>query len=211
MAVKVKKAVLWKRDLVNKPGALADSLRPFADAKQNLQVVMGYAYPGERNRSALEIYPVTGAKGEAAARASGLEPMSHTNCLLVEGDDKVGLAYQMSSGLAKDGINISFAIIQVVGGKFLAIFGFESSSDADKAVNVIKAAGAGGKKAAPRKKAKKTAAKRGKAATGKKKAAKKPAKKPAKKAAGKKKSTARKAAPKAKKRPAARKKARAKK
>lgn len=208
MAIKVKKAVLWKRDLENRPGTLAESLKPFADAKQNLQVVMGYAYPGERNRSALEVYPVTGAKGEAAARAAGLEAMTHTNCLLIEGDDRVGLAYAMASELAGNSLNISFSIIQVVGGKFLAILGFESAEDADKATAIIKSVGkTAAKKTAARKKTKKITAK----TKSKKKPAKKLAKKPVKKSAarktaGRKKTTAKKSAPKAKKRPAARKK-----
>jgi len=195
MAVKVKKAVLWKRDLENRPGTLAASLKPFADAKQNLQVVMGYAYPGERNRSALEVYPVSGAKGEKAAREAGLEAMTHTNCLLVEGDDRVGLGYEMASKLADNKVNISFSIIQVVGRKFLAIFGFESAADAESASGVIKSVG-------------KTAAKRASARVTKKaKTKKKPAKKAAaRKSSGRKKTTAKKAAPKAKKRAVTRKK-----
>lgn len=209
MAVKVKKAVLWKRDLENRPGTLAESLKPFAEAKQNLQVVMGYAYPGERNRSALEVYPVTGTRGEAAARKAGLEPMSQTNCLLVEGNDRVGLAYQMANALANERVNISFSIIQVVGGKYLAIFGFESAGDAEKASSVIKSVGnAGPKRSASKKKASKVRAKVTKKAAGKKKPAKKAA---AKKSIGRKKTTAKKAAPKAKKKPAARKKGKAKK
>jgi predicted amino acid-binding ACT domain protein len=201
MALKVKKAVLWKRDLENRPGTLAESLKPFADAKQNLQVVMGYAYPGERNRSALEVYPVSGAKGEAAARQAGLEAMTHTNCLMVEGDDKVGLGYAMANELSANNVNISFSIIQVVGGKFLAIFGFESSDDADKAASIIKAVGAAaGKKAGGRRKAGKTAAKGTKKTAGKRKSAKKTgaSKTTAKKAGAKKKTTAKKAAPKKK-------------
>ncbi|GEM_PF-275916 len=200
MAVKVKKAVLWKRDLQNRPGTLAESLKPFADSKSNLQVVMGYAYPGDRTRSALEIYPVESAKATEAARSVGLEPMTHTECLLVEGDDKVGLGYQMSKELADAGVNISFAIIQVVGGKFLAIMGFESAADADKAVPILKKVGGAAKVVKGKKAAKKAAAR-----------------KPAKKGAARKKAAARKggakkpaAKKKAAKRPAAKKSTRAK-
>lgn len=197
MAVKVKKAVLWKRDLENRPGTLAAALKPFADAKVNLQVVMGYAYPNERNRSALELYPVSAGKGESAAKSAGLAPMNQTSCLLVEGDDRVGLGYDMSSSLARAGVNISFAIIQVVGRKFLGIFGFDTDSAAAKGAEIIKSVGAA-VKAAPKKKAKKAGARVAKKGVAKKKSA-------AKKTSARKKPAAKKSAAKAKKKPAAKK------
>ncbi len=176
MAVKVKKVILWKRELENRPGTLAEALKPFAEAKQNLQVVMGYGYPGERERAALELYPVSGKKGEEAALAAGLEAMTHTNCLLVEGDDQLGLAYNMSNNLSAAGINISFAIIQVVGRKFLGIFGFDTASDADRASVIIKAAGqTTSRKAVSRKKVRRVLVKATKKVAGKKKSVKKAA------------------------------------
>src|SRR5277367_2889868 len=108
MAVTVKKAVLWRRELKNKPGTLADTLKPFADAGANLQVVMGYNYPGEPNRSAVEVYPVIG-KAEAAARKAGLRAADDLHCLVVEGDDRVGLAHQVAEAISDARVNISFA------------------------------------------------------------------------------------------------------
>lgn len=231
MAVKVKKVVLYRRDLENTPGTLASALKPFAEAKHNLQIVMGYALPGDRDKAALEIYPVSGKKGETAAQEAGLEPMTHTSCLLVEGDDRVGLGYAMASALAEAGVNITFSVVQVVGRKFLGIFGFDPA-DVDKAMPIMKSAGKDLRKTASRKRVKKALAKVVKKQAGKRKPAKKTAaKKPAarktaakktvgkkvagkkvagKKVAGKKKTTARKVAPKAKK-PVARKKAKARK
>jgi predicted amino acid-binding ACT domain protein len=196
MAVTVKKAVLWRRELENRPGTLAEALKPFAEAKANLHVVMGYVLPGERARAALEVYPVTGKKAEEAARAAGMEPMSSVSALLVEGDDQVGLGYQMSNALAAKRINMHFAVIQVVGKRFSGVFGFEDSADADAAAGLIKAvAAAAKKKAAPRKKA---AAKVSRKAAPKKKAAAR------KKTGAKKKAAPKKAARKTAKKPAAR-------
>lgn len=214
MAVTVKKAVLWRRELENRPGTLAEALKPFAEAKANLQVVMGYVL-ADKARAALEVYPVTGKKAEDAARAAGMEPMETVAALVVEGDDRVGLGHQMSSAMAEKGINLHFAVIQVVDKRFSGVFGFENSADADAAAALIKSvAVAVKKKAAPRKKAaakkvsRKAAPKRKAAArktTGAKKkaaprkAAKKTAKKPAARArAGARKAAARKPAGRAK-------------
>jgi hypothetical protein len=50
MVVTVKKAVLWHKEIDNRPGMLASTLEPLAEAGADLQVVMGYRYPGERIR-----------------------------------------------------------------------------------------------------------------------------------------------------------------
>ena len=76
-------------------------MRPFAEAKINLQCVMGYAFPGEPNRSAVEVYPVEGAKAEAAANQAGMHPAREIACLVVEGDDKAGLAHEMARRVAE--------------------------------------------------------------------------------------------------------------
>jgi len=193
MAVTVKKAVLWRRDLENRPGTLADALKPLADAKINLQVVMGYRLPTEHNKSVLELYPVSGGKAETAAKQAGLAPASGIHCLVVEGDDSVGLGHKMASALAQAGINITFAIVQVTGRRFSGVFGFDTEDGANKASGILKAAA---RVAAPRRKratakaAPKKAARKArptKKAAGKKGVAKKAAKprKPAKKSAAK--------------------------
>jgi len=201
MAVTVKKATLWRKELSNRPGTLSDALKPFADSKSNLQVVMGYVFPNDRSHAAVEVYPVTGKKAEDAARKGGLTPANSIHCLLAEGGDEVGLAHRMAEALSKAGVNINFAIIQVIQKRFMGVFGFDSATDAAKAAGLLKGASRAtakkarpakksAKKAAPKKAAKKSAKKAtakkstakkaaAKKSTAKKSAAKKPAKKPA--------------------------------
>lgn len=213
MAVTVKKAVLWRREVANRPGALAETLKPFAEARVNLQIVMGYSFPGHEDHAAVEVYPVSGQKGEKAAESAGLAPAGKIACLVVQGDDRPGLGYKIADSLSAAGINISFVMVQVTGKKYLGIFGFESEQDAENAMPIIKraslvvaGAGKGSKKATGRKVAKKAVAKK----VAKKKPAKKVAKKkPAAKKVAKKKPAAKKATrkkPVAKKKPATRKK-----
>src|SRR5437879_3595190 len=44
MAVTVKKVTLWRSEVENKTGVLANALEPLAKAGADLQVVMGYRY-----------------------------------------------------------------------------------------------------------------------------------------------------------------------
>jgi hypothetical protein len=144
MAVTVKKAVLWRKEVENEPGVLATTLKPLAEAGADLQVVMGYRLPGNESKAVIELHPVSNKKSKAAAEAAGLTP-STIATLAVEGDNKPGLGHAIAEAIGDAGINMAFIVTQVVGRRYSAVFGFENESDANKAAALIK-------KAAPAKK-----------------------------------------------------------
>ncbi len=144
MAVTVKKVTLWRTEVADEPGVLANVLEPLAEAGTNLRLVMGYAM-GDSGRAAIEVSPVSGKKATAAARAAGLAA-SPAACLLVEGDDRPGLGASMARGIAAAGVNIHFLMAESLGRKFSAIFGFHSDADAANAAKAIKAAAKSKKK-----------------------------------------------------------------
>jgi len=139
MAVTVKKVTLWRKEVPHQPGILATVLEPLAGAGANLRVVMGYAIPGEANRAAIEVFPISGKRAVDAAHAAGLSA-SPIACLLVEGDDRQGLGAAMSRAIGDAGVSISFVIAETVGRKFSAVFGFASDADATVAAKAVKAA-----------------------------------------------------------------------
>lgn len=139
MAISVKRVSLWRASVDNRPGALARILAGQAAAGANLEVVMGYAVPGERAHAVVEIHPVKAKKAMAAAQATGLSASS-TPTLLVSGDDRAGLGHAMTQAIADAGINMSFMIAQVVGRRYSAVFGFENDADAAQAASLIKKA-----------------------------------------------------------------------
>lgn len=145
MAVTVKKAVLWRREIENRPGELARALEPLARAGADLGVIMAYRYPGNETRGAVEVYPVTTKKAIAAAQEAGLAA-AEIPTLLVDGDNKPGLAHSLSQALADADINLSFFVAQAVGRRFSAVIGFENEDDARKAAPLIKKAAAARKK-----------------------------------------------------------------
>ena len=67
MAVTVKKIVLWRKEVENQPGTLANALAPLANAGTDIHVVMAFRFPGQESKAAIELYPVTGKKSAAAA------------------------------------------------------------------------------------------------------------------------------------------------
>jgi len=139
MPVTVKSITLWRKEVDNQPGILAQTLEPFATGGADLHVVMGYRYPGNETKAAIELYPVTGKKLVRAAQAAGLTA-SPIPTLLVEGDNKPGLGHAIAGAIAVSGVNLAFIVTQVIGRRYSAVIGFESDGDAKKATPLLKKA-----------------------------------------------------------------------
>ena len=139
MPVTVKNISLWRKEVENKTGVLAQTLEPLAKAGADLHVVMGFRYPGDETKAVVELYPISGKKSIAAAQQAGLSG-STIPTLLVEGDNKPGLGYAIAQAIADTGVNLSFLVAQVIGRKYSAIIGFTNDEDAKKATALIKKA-----------------------------------------------------------------------
>ena len=145
MPVTVKSISLWRREVENQIGILAQTLEPVTKAGANLRVLMGYRHPGDGTKAAIELYPIAGKRVTAAAAEAGLDA-SAIPTLLVEGDDKPGLGLAIAQAIAGAGVNMSFFVAQAIGRRYSAIIGFGSDADAKTAAPLIKKATASKKK-----------------------------------------------------------------
>jgi len=137
MALTVKRITLWRTEVDNKPGVLANILGPLANAGSDLKVVMGYRFPGNETKAAIEVYPVSGKKATSAASTAGLSASSIPT-LLVEGDNRQGLGKEIAEALAEGEVNLGFLVTQVIGRRYSSVIGFESEEDAKTAASLIK-------------------------------------------------------------------------
>jgi hypothetical protein len=139
MPVTVKNISLWRKEVENRVGTLAHTLEPVTKAGANLQILMGYRYPGEGTKAAIELFPIAGKKVIGAASEAGLSASSIPT-LLVEGDDRPGLSFAIAQAIAEAGVNMTFFVAQSIGRKFSAVLGFETETDAKTAAPLIKKA-----------------------------------------------------------------------
>jgi len=140
MAVTVKEITLWRREIENRPGMLAQVLEPLAGAAADLKVLMAYRFPGNETRGAVELFPVSGRKAIAAAQAGGLTRADEIPAVLVEGANRPGAGFQTTNAIAAAGINLAFVVAQVIGSKFSAVYGFDNEADRRKAVFILRRA-----------------------------------------------------------------------
>jgi hypothetical protein len=140
MALTVKRITLWRAEVENRPGVLASVLAPLAQAGADLRLVMGYRFPDQPDRSAIEVYPVTGKRQAAAAEQAGLAPFD-LPCLLIEGPNQAGFGARLGGALAEAGINIAFVMAGAVGRNFMATIGFADAETADRAAKIVRGLG----------------------------------------------------------------------
>ena len=140
MPLTVKGITLWRKEVENRPGVLAETLTPLAQAGADLRLVMGYRFPQDPAHSAIELYPVSGKRQTTAAQQAGLAP-SDIPCLLVEGDNQPGFGARLGEALAAAGINIAFLMAEVIGRKAMTAIGFADEAAATAATKVIRGLG----------------------------------------------------------------------
>jgi hypothetical protein len=139
MAVTVKKIVVWRTDVEDKPGALSSVLAPLAAVGADLQLVMGYRYHGGKHKAAIEVCPLAGRKATTAASKAGLAA-STIPTLLVQGHDRPGLGHAIAQAIADAGINVVFVVAQVIDARFSAVMGFADEAASKQATTLIKKA-----------------------------------------------------------------------
>jgi hypothetical protein len=131
MSIRVKKVVVWRTEVENRPGAMARALEPLA--QQNLDLVIGY------QGAVIDIAPVVGKRATAAAESAGFKPLP-TAMILVEGENHPGVCFTAARALGDAGVSMDSVVAQVVGKKYQALFGFTSDADAKRAASLIKKA-----------------------------------------------------------------------
>jgi hypothetical protein len=114
--------MLWRKEVENRAGILANAPAPLAHAGTDIHVVMAYRFPGQESKATIELYPVTGKKSLTAAKEAGFSAAA-IPALLVEGDNRAGIGYATAQTISDAGINIDFVVAQVVGRKYSAVFG----------------------------------------------------------------------------------------
>ncbi|HEX9160218.1 MAG TPA: hypothetical protein VF980_00815 [Thermoanaerobaculia bacterium] len=134
MTISVRKTSLWKREVDNKPGVLADTLQPLADTDCDLEIVMGY---GMGKTAFIEVAPIGGKRATAAAEKAGLTP-SPVPAVIVTGDNRAGLGNTFARAIGDAGINLNFLVAHVVGNRFSSVFGFDNEADCDRAIPLIR-------------------------------------------------------------------------
>jgi len=139
MSLTVTKMDVWAAQIEDKPGGLAKLLGALAGAGADLECLVARRDPSNAGKGVAFLTPVKGADVRKAAKAEGLTPAEKIATLKVEGYDRPGLGFRITSAIADSGVNLRGVSGIVVGRKFVAYLGFDGKADADKAARALKA------------------------------------------------------------------------
>jgi len=143
MDLLVNRVEVWAASTVDKPGGLSALLNGLYEAGADLDFVIARRAPDEPGTGVVFLTPIRGDREVEAASTLGFNLTSSIDSVRVEGDNVPGAAARLAELIADAGINIRGFSVAVIGPRYIAYIGFDSSSDAEKAAEIIKEAGGG--------------------------------------------------------------------
>jgi hypothetical protein len=137
MALNIRRIQVWSGEISDRPGAAAGKLANLARAGAELEFIFTRPNPNKSDAGVIFLAPITGSAQMQAARDAGLGPALDVAMLVVEGDQRPGVSYDLMSCLAIAGINLRGISLSSVGKRFVAYLAFDGPDTATMALQVL--------------------------------------------------------------------------
>lgn len=137
MAWQIRKVQVWSAEVPDRPGAAAAKLERLAQSGADLEFIFTRPHPKHPDTTIIFVAPITGDDQIQTARAAGLAPALDVAMLVVEGENRPGIAYDLMSKLAVAGINLRGISISSVANRFAAYLAFDNPDVATMAVQIL--------------------------------------------------------------------------
>jgi len=140
MELIVERVNVWAASIKDKPGRLARVLTGLREAGADLDFIIARRAPEEPGTGVLFVTPLRGDREIAAAASLGFNVSSSIHSVRIEGDNRPGVAAEITQKLAAVDINLRGLSVAVLGARFILYIGMDSREDAEKAVNLLEQA-----------------------------------------------------------------------
>ena len=138
----VERVEVWSVSIPDKPGGLAGILKGMDEAGADLDFIVARRSPDQPGSGVVFITPIRGDREVMAASTLGFNLTSSVDAVRVEGDNEPGAAARLTQIIADAGIDVRGLSLAVIGTRYIAYFGFDSTRDAEMAVSIIHETGA---------------------------------------------------------------------
>jgi hypothetical protein len=128
---------VWAASIRDEVGGLGQLLAGLRDAGADLDFVLARRTAEQPGMGVAFITPLRGDVEMAAAADLGFNVSRSVHSVRVEGDNAPGVAADMTEALAAAGLNLRGFSAAVIGPRFIAYVGLDSSEDAARAVEVL--------------------------------------------------------------------------
>ena len=137
MDLLINRVDVWAASTVDQPGGVSGILKGLYEAGADLDFVIARRAPDKPGKGVVFLTPIQGDREVEAASTLGFNLTSSVDSVRVEGDNVPGAAAGLAELIADAGINIRGFSVAVIGPRYIAYIGFDSSSDAEKAARII--------------------------------------------------------------------------
>ena len=97
----------------------------------------GRRRPEKPSEGVVFVTPLRGDRQIAAAAQLGFNVTHSIEAVRIEGDNRAGVAAEISEKLAAVGINLRGLSAAVIGPRFIIYIGLDATADAEKAIEVL--------------------------------------------------------------------------
>ena len=138
----VERVDVWSASIADKTGGLSWLLKGLDEAGADFNFIIARRSPENPGSGVVFVTPIIGDREIKAASTLGFSLTRSVAALRFEADDKPGASARLTAMIADAGINIRGLSVAVIGTRFVAYIGFDSSEDAERAVGILQDAGA---------------------------------------------------------------------
>jgi len=140
MELIVERVDVWAASITDEAGSLARLLTGLKEAGADLDLILARRAPEKPGTGVVFVTPLRGDREVAAAAELGFNVTKSVNSVRVEGENKPGVAAELTRKLAAAGINLRGLSAAVIGTRFIIYIGLNTAADAVKAVNILQKA-----------------------------------------------------------------------
>ncbi|MHC4761838.1 MAG: ACT domain-containing protein [Planctomycetota bacterium] len=131
---------VWATTIKNECGGLAVKLAGLREAGADLDFIIARRAPEKPGTGVLFVTPLRGDREIAAAASLGFNVTRSIHSVRFEGDNKPGIAAELTQKLAAAGLNLRGLSVAVIGSRFILYIGLDNAEDAENALNILRKA-----------------------------------------------------------------------
>jgi predicted amino acid-binding ACT domain protein len=140
MDLLVERVDVWAATTEDKPGGLAMLLDALRSAGADLQFIIARRAPDKPGTGVVFVTPLQNDRETRVAAQVGFNVAQSLHSVRVLGQDRPGVAAELTQKLADAGINLRGFSASVIGTRFSAYVAVDSLADANKAMEILRSA-----------------------------------------------------------------------
>ncbi|MAE59874.1 MAG: amino acid-binding protein [Planctomycetaceae bacterium] len=137
MNIQISRVAIWAAEIEDRPGGLAGTMEPLAEAGTDFEFVMARRAPDLQGGGEAMIAPVRGARQECAARSAGFRKSERLVALRVEASNRPGIGVAVTHALSEARISLRAFSGTSIGRRAVFYLIFDKQREAGRATRVL--------------------------------------------------------------------------